>query len=112
MIDYNKILAMIAHWLESEINGYIGSDYGPDFNSLFLAPLSAPVTNTFIQKMKSDIPILKQLSADQFQMWAQDEGFETKIIYLRIGQQIVINLNEVREKQLARNGETFDVDAS
>ena len=42
MIDYNKILAMIAHWLESEINGYIGSDYGPDFNSLFLAPLSAP----------------------------------------------------------------------
>ena len=45
-------------------------------------------------------------------MWAQDEGFETKIIYLRIGQQIVINLNEVREKQLARNGETFDVDAS
>ena len=112
MIDYNKILAMIAHWLESEINGYIGSDYGPDFNSLFLAPLSAPVANTFIQKMKSDIPILKQLSADQFQMWAQDEGFETKIIYLRIGHHIENNINEVREKQLARNGETFDVDAS
>lgn len=112
MIDSNKIMAMLAHWLESEINGYIGSDYGPDFNSIFLAPLSAPVANTFIEKMKSDIPILKQLSADQFQIWAQDEGFETKIIYLRIGQQIVINLNEVRDLQLARNGETFDVDAS
>jgi hypothetical protein len=112
MIDYNKIMAMIAHWLESEVNGYFGSDYGPDFNSLFLAPLSAPVANTFIEKMKNDIPILKQLSADQFQLWAQDEGFETKIIYLRVGQQIAINLNQVREMQLARNGETFDVDAS
>ena len=79
---------------------------------MFLAPLSAPVANTFIEKMKSDIPILKQLSADQFQLWSQDEGFETKIIYLRVGQQIAINLNQVREMQLARNGETFDVDAS
>jgi len=62
--------------------------------------------------MRNDIPILKQLSTDQFQIWAQDEGFETKIIYLRVGQQIAINLNQVRELQLARNGETFDVDAS
>lgn len=112
MIDYNKIMAMIAHWLESEINGYIGSDYGPDYNSLFLSPLSRPVANSFIEKMKSDIPLLKKLSADQIQLWAEDEGFEKKIIYLRVGQQVAINLNQVREMQLARNGETFDVDAS
>lgn len=112
MIDYPKIMAMIEHWLESEINGYFGSDYGPDFNSLFLAPLSAPVANNFIEKMKSDIPILKQLSADQLQLWSQDEGFETKVIYLHVGNQIAINLNQVRDMQLSRNGETYDVDAS
>ena len=55
MIDYPKIMAMIEHWLESEINGYFGSDYGPDFNSILLAPLSAPVANNFIEKMKSII---------------------------------------------------------
>ncbi|MDH0032569.1 MULTISPECIES: hypothetical protein [unclassified Acinetobacter] len=112
MIDYNKIMAMIGHWLESEINGYFGSDYGPDFNSLLLAPLSAPVANNFIEKMKSDIPILKQLGADQLQLWSQDEGFERKVIYLRVGNQIAINLNQVRDMQLSRNGETYDVDAS
>ena len=62
--------------------------------------------------MKSDIPILKQLSADQLQLWSQDEGFETKVIYLRVGNQIAINLNQVRDMQLSRNGETYDVDAS
>ena len=112
MIDYPKIMAMIEHWLESEINGYFGSDYGPDFNSILLAPLSAPVANNFIENMKSDIPILKQLSADQLQLWSQDEGFETKVIYLRVGNQIAINLNQVRDMQLSRNGETYDVDAS
>lgn len=112
MIDYNKIMDMIVHWLESEVNGYIGSDYGPDLNSLFLAPLSSPVANTFIEKMKTDIPILKQLSADEFSLYTKDEGFETKIIYLRVGQQIAINLNQVRDMQLAKNGETYDVDAS
>ena len=105
-------IAMIEHWLESEINGYFGSDYGPDFNSILLAPLSAPVANNFIEKMKSDIPILKQLSADQLQLWSRDEGFETKVIYLQVGNQIAINLNQVRDMQLSRNGETYDVDAS
>ncbi|WP_151742936.1 MULTISPECIES: hypothetical protein [unclassified Acinetobacter] len=112
MIDSKKIMAMIEHWLQSEINGYLGSDYGPDWNALFMGPLSAPVANTFIEKMKRDIPILKQLSADHLQLWSQDEGFETKIIYLRVANQIAINLNQVRDMQLARNGETFDVDAS
>lgn len=112
MIDYTKIMAMIEHWLQSEVNGYLGSDYGPDWNSLFLGPLSAPFANTFIEKMKSDIPILKQLSPDQLQLWSQDEGFETKVIYLRVANQVAINLNQVRDMQVARNGETFDVDAS
>ncbi|KYQ83275.1 hypothetical protein AWW72_14855 [Acinetobacter sp. NRRL B-65365] len=112
MIDSNKIMAMIKHWLQSEVNGYLGSDYGPDWNALFLGPLSAPVANTFIEKMKRDIPILKQLSADQLQLWSQNEGFETETIYLRLANQIAINLNQVRDMQLTRNGETFDVDAS
>lgn len=42
MIDRNKILAMLDHWFNSEINGYVGSPYGPDLNSLLMGPLDSP----------------------------------------------------------------------
>ena len=113
MIDRNKILAMLDHWFNSEINGYFGSPYGPDLNSLLMGPLDSPVANEFINKMKQDIPILQQLSADQLALYSQNEGFETKVIYLKIGD-VAINLNQVRDSQMSQSmqGETYDADAS
>ena len=111
MIDRKKIYAMLDHWFNSEINGYIGSEYGPDLNSLLLGPLDSPVANAFIAKMKNDIPILKQLSADELSLYSVNEGFETKVIYLKAGD-VAINLNQIRDSRQSLQGETFDVDAS
>ena len=111
MIDRTKIYAMLDHWFNSEINGYIGSEYGPDLNSLLLGPLDSPVANAFIAKMKNDIPILKQLSADELSLYSVNEGFETKVIYLKAGD-VAINLNQIRDSRQSLQGETFDVDAS
>ena len=111
MIDRTKIYAMLDHWFNSEINGYIGSEYGPDLNSLLLGPLDSPVANAFIAKMKNDIPILKQLSADELSLYSVNEGFEAKVIYLKVGD-VAINLNQIRDSRQSLQGETFDVDAS
>ncbi|MBL8321031.1 MAG: hypothetical protein JNJ93_02070 [Acinetobacter sp.] len=111
MIDRAKIYAMLDHWFNSEINGYIGSEYGPDLNSLLLGPLDSPVANAFIAKMKNDLPILKQLSADELSLYSVNEGFETKVIYLKVGD-VAINLNQIRDSRQSLQGETFDVDAS
>lgn len=111
MIDRKKIYAMLDHWFNSEINGYFGSEYGPDLNSLLLGPLDSPVANAFIAKMKNDIPILKQLSADELSLYSVNEGFETKVIYLKVGD-VAINLNQIRDSRQSLQGETFDVDAS
>lgn len=111
MIDRAKIYAMLDHWFNSEINGYIGSEYGPDLNSLLLGPLDSPVANAFIAKMKNDLPILKQLSADELSLYSVNEGFETKVIYLKAGD-VAINLNQIRDSRQSLQGETFDVDAS
>jgi len=113
MIDRNKIYAMLNHWFEAEINGYFGSPYGPDLNSLLLGPLDSPVANAFIAKMKNDIPVLNQLSADELSLYSVNEGFETKVIYLKVGD-VAINLNQIRDSQMSQSlqGETYDVDAS
>jgi hypothetical protein len=49
--------------------------------------------------MKQNIPIFQQLSADELALYSQNEGFETKIIYLKVGD-LAINLNQIRDSQL------------
>jgi len=80
---------------------------------LLMGPLDSPVANEFINKMKQDIPILQQLSADQLALYSQNEGFETKVIYLKVGD-VAINLNQIRDSQMSQSmqGETYDADAS
>ena len=100
---------MVAHWLQTPVNGYFGSGYGADLASLLLRPLSEPIADEFLNKLRRDVPIVAELTDDQLSIQSENVGFERKVIYLTIGR-ISINLNEVSERVAA--GETFDVDAS
>lgn len=108
MIVSADIWAMVDDWLSTPPNAYIGSDFGCDINSLFLKPLGSIVANDFIAKMKKDLPILQSLNAEQLSLYTQSEGFETTIIFLRIGG-IAINLNDKKDRQQNDRGETFNV---
>jgi hypothetical protein len=107
-IQAADIQAMIAHWLSTPVNGYFGSGYGADLASLLLRPLSAPIADEFLDKLRRDVPIVAQLDSNQLSLQSETVGFERKIIYLQIGRAL-INLNKVSEQIAA--GETFDVDA-
>ena len=60
--------------------------------------------------MKNDIPVLNQLSADELSLYSVNEGFETKVIYLKVGD-VAINLNQIRDSRQSLQGETYDGDA-
>ena len=109
MILPEHIIAMLNHWLQTPVNGYFGSSYGADLASLLLRPLSRPLGDQFIAKLKQDIPILNELSSDQLELYSSNEGFERKIIYLRIAD-VKINLNQVAA-QMQAGGETVDANA-
>lgn len=96
MIVTSHIIDMINHWLSTPVNGYFGSDYGADINSMLLRPLDSDIADSFIAKMKRDIPILEKLDGNQLSLYADTQGFERKIIYLSVGS-ITINLNEVSQ---------------
>ena len=108
-IRTQDILPMIEHWLKTPVNGYYGSGYGADLASLLLRPLSEPIADSFLAKLKRDIPVLARLSADQLSIVTGDIGFEQKQIYLQLGQ-VAINLNNIADQQRT-TGETFDVEA-
>ena len=112
MISTAHIVAMIEHWLSTPPNSYLGSSYGAPLNELVLNRLSAPIGNAFIAKMKTDLPVLNQLSANELSLWSTTQGHETRIIYLKLGEvNIDLNAALTQRNTLLAAGSTFDVDA-
>ena len=112
MILPEHIIAMLNHWLQTPANGYFGSSYGADLNSLLLRPLSTPTADIFIQKLKRDVPILNDLDLG---ISSSDAGFERKQIYLTIGTQKLINLSQFQQNTNTRfnqNEEFVDAKAN
>lgn len=85
MITTDLIIDMLQHWLNTPAYSVFGTSYGCDTSQLLLTPLSAPVADEFIAKLKRDIPVLSQLSSDQLSIVAEQEGFEVRRIAIQLG---------------------------
>lgn len=113
MIITKHVIAMIEHWLTTPPNAYFGSSYGADLNGLLLRPLTSTIADSFIAKMKTDLPILSNLSSDQLALYTTTQGFEKKIIVLSVGD-ITLDLTHIAEQMKAnqqQSGETYDANA-
>jgi hypothetical protein len=55
------IQAMVSHWLSTPPNGYLGSDYGADSQSLLQNPMAVGIGDAFIGKMREDVPALEAI---------------------------------------------------
>ncbi|HCG3411314.1 TPA: hypothetical protein NJT73_001692 [Acinetobacter baumannii] len=112
MITSKTILDMVEYWLNHLVNGKYGSDFGAPLYDLLMAPLDSRVADSFLIKMKKDLPILSELNSDQLALYSQTEGFETVHIHLSI-MNVNIDLNQVADR-LGKSvtGETYDINAS
>ena len=108
MIEAKHVVDMVVHWLETPVNGYFGSSYGADLNSLLLKPLATDIADKFVQKLKQDIPALQQVDVS---IYSQNIGFEQKRIFLEIGKVAVLNLNDVKQRENANTKQEY-VDAN
>ena len=64
---------MVTHWLETPVNGYFGSDYGQDAKAMLQNPQSLGVGDTFLKKLRKDVPILQTLNSDDLNLYAVTE---------------------------------------
>lgn len=66
---------------------YVGSNYGHDAKSLLQKPASSTVANDFIQKLKSDIPVLAALPVGSVNLYSVAKFPDGTAIFLEIAGQ-------------------------
>lgn len=82
-ITLDRVTKMIQHWMATRPNGYIGSRYGSDPMSLLHEPLNSLAADSYLAKMREDLPILAQLG-DSVNIYQQTEGNDKKRIFVEL----------------------------
>lgn len=66
---------MVRHWLQTPPDGYLGSPYGADVKALLQRPQGDRVAlNDFLNKMRTDLPVLSFLPSDAVRVWVEPTG--------------------------------------
>jgi hypothetical protein len=101
MITAQDIQDMVRHWLNTPVNGYLGSGYGADLPSLLQKELTANVADSFLAKLKTDIPIIGEMPADQVNLHSRPNGVDGLEIFIEVaGTFIQLDSGEVRTKNV------------
>ena len=80
-ITATDIQDQVRHNLNTPPNGYLGSDYGSDVKSMTQTPQSSGVANSFISKLKTDVPLT---AATGVNVYAENQGVDKKKLYVEV----------------------------
>lgn len=83
-LNTDLLFRMIAHWLGTRPNTYYGSTYGAPTEDLLQKPLSSPIADAFLAKMRTDIPVIAALPAGTINMHSTHDGLDRRNIYIEI----------------------------
>jgi hypothetical protein len=86
---------MIQHWLATPIDSVLHSHYGHNLGDLLHNPLSAGVADSFIAKLKADVPVLQILPTNAINIYSVNRPPNKKYIYIEIAS-TQFNLGEYR----------------
>ncbi|AEJ01306.1 hypothetical protein Nit79A3_1474 [Nitrosomonas sp. Is79A3] len=69
-ITGNDIQEMVSHWLQVPVNGYLGSSYGQDINSLLHRPQADGAPEALLEKLRADVPVLQALPSGAVNLYS------------------------------------------
>lgn len=75
---------MVGHWLNTPVNGYLGSDYGQDFKRILQRPPSAGDADAQIAKLQSDVPVIGVLPKGSTNLYAVHSGVDRTDVVLEV----------------------------
>lgn len=75
---------MVRHWLQTPVNGYLGSNYGADCKSLLQKPNQPGLADAFIAKLRRDVPVLALLDAGQINVYAYGIGTDALRVVIQV----------------------------
>lgn len=79
-----ELQGMVRHWLTVPPNGYLGSDYGSDPQSLLQNPQVSGMGDAFIRKMEKDVPMIQALPKGAVEVALEDKGNDAKILHIDV----------------------------
>lgn len=85
LLTPERILRAVQHWLNTPVNGYLGSDYGNDLKSVLQTPFAAGLANAQIAKLRRDVPILQALPANAINLYIRETPPDKLDIILQVG---------------------------
>ena len=83
-LNTDLLFRMIAHWVGIRPNTYYGSTYGAPTEDLLQKPLSSPIADAYLAKMREDIPVIAALPPGTINMYTDNDGLDRKTIYIDI----------------------------
>lgn len=89
---------MVRHWLETPVNGYLGSGYGSDAMSLLQrSQFFGGQADGFVRKLKRDVSVLEVLPSDAVSLYGTTEGVDRLRISLDVAGR-AYNLNDFEDR--------------
>lgn len=83
------IQRMVRHWLNTPVNGYLGSGYGQDIKALLQNPLSSGEADGVLQKLRADVPVLAVLPDGAVNLYGVQSGIDRLDLVIEVAGQAV-----------------------
>lgn len=88
-ITGNEIHGMVGHWLNTPVNGYLGSGYGQDVKALLQQPQADGAPDAFLQKLRSDVPVLQALPAGSTNLYGVQTPPDRLDLVIEVAGQVI-----------------------
>jgi hypothetical protein len=88
-IDGLEMQAMVRHWLNTPVCGYLGSDYGQDVKSLLQLPMSDGAADAFLAKLREDVLAVSALPPEAINLYGVRPTPERLELFIEIAGQTV-----------------------
>lgn len=84
-ITGKDVQSMVTHWLQTPVNGYLGSDYGQDALALTQLPLAdITAADAFLQKLRKDVVILDALPSGSVNLFSVQKAPDQRELIIDI----------------------------
>jgi hypothetical protein len=81
-ISTSDLQDMIRHWLETPVNGYLGSGYGSIVPDLLMQPQKTGKADAVLTKLRNDVPLAGALPSSALNIFMVQDGPDKKRLYI------------------------------
>lgn len=88
-ITTQRIQAMVTDWLRTPVNGYLGSSYGQDLKRILHNPLTSPLADWQVAKLRKDVPALGMLPEGAVNIYTTHDQRDQLKLFVELAGQLI-----------------------